>query len=57
MADGQVASLLGPPLGPMTRFFLVFSCFESSLTVKWGAISDDRMGLQFALQSIFGPGR
>jgi hypothetical protein len=41
--------MAGTPLGPMTRFLLC----SSSL----GALSDDRMGLQFVVQSVSGQSR
>jgi hypothetical protein len=46
-----------PSFGAHDQFFLIFSSSESFLIVRWGALSDDRTRLQFALQSIIGPGR
>jgi hypothetical protein len=34
-----------PLLGPMTRFFFLFSWSENFLILKWGALSDERTGL------------
>jgi hypothetical protein len=40
----------GTTLGPMTRFYLLSSS-------SWGALSDERTGLQFVVQSVSGQSR
>jgi hypothetical protein len=55
----QFVSVSGTPLEPMTRFFFFLFFFVGKLlcSSSWGALSDERTGLQFAVQSVSGQSR
>jgi hypothetical protein len=46
-------------VGLMTRYYFLSECCRMKFTVLylWGALSDERMGLQFAVKSLNGPSR
>jgi hypothetical protein len=48
---------VGHPFGSMTRFYFFLSFAGQLLcSSSWGALSDERTGLQFAVKSLNGPG-
>jgi hypothetical protein len=47
-----------PTLGLVTRYyFLSGFCLKTAVLFLWGALSDERTGLQFAVRSLNGPSR
>jgi hypothetical protein len=48
-----------PTLGLATRYYFLSECYCLKVAVLflWGALSDERMGLQYAVQSLNGPSR
>jgi hypothetical protein len=46
-------------LGLVTRYYFLSKgfCLKVAVLALWGAHSDERTGLQFAVQSLSGPGR
>jgi hypothetical protein len=57
--DGQSVNMASAtPLGPMTRFYFFLSFAGKLLcSSSWGALSDERTGLQFVVQSVSGQSR
>jgi hypothetical protein len=53
---GQSVLVLAPSVGAHDQIFPFLARYENDLILKWGALSDERTSLSFALQSIFGPG-
>jgi hypothetical protein len=57
----QYVLVSGTPLGPMTRFYfpppLFFLAGKLLCSSSWGALFDQRTGLQFVLQSASGQNR
>jgi hypothetical protein len=48
-----------PILGLLTKYYFLSEgfCLKVAVLSLWGALSDERMGLQFAVQSLNGPSR
>jgi hypothetical protein len=44
-------------MGLVTRYFFLSEgcCLKVALLLLWGALSDERTGMQFAVQSLNGP--
>jgi hypothetical protein len=58
--DGQSVYLgVEPTLGLVTVYYLLFQvfCLKVAVLYLWDALSDERTGLQFAVQSLNGPSR
>jgi hypothetical protein len=59
MISWSVCLGVEPTLGLMTRYYFLSEgcCLKVAVLFLCGALSDERMGLQFAVQSLSGPGR
>jgi hypothetical protein len=58
MINGQLVCLgVEHTLRLMTRYYFPLEgcCLKVAALSLWGAISDEKMGLQFAVQSLNGP--
>jgi hypothetical protein len=55
----SVCLCVEPTLGLVTRYYLLAEgfCLKFAVLSLWGALSDERTGLQFAAQSLNGPSR
>jgi hypothetical protein len=56
--DGQSVCLgVEPTLGLVTRYYFLWEgcCLKIAVLFLWGALSDERTGLQFAVQSLNSP--
>jgi hypothetical protein len=55
----SVCRSVEPTLGHVTRYYFLSEgyCLKVAVLFLWGALSDERTGLQFAVQSLNGPDR
>jgi hypothetical protein len=58
MTDSQLVCVgVEPTMGLVTRYCFLSEgfCLKVAVLFLWSALSDERMGLQFAVQSLNGP--
>jgi hypothetical protein len=59
MVSQSVCQGVDPTLGLLIRYYFLSEgcCLKVVVLFLWGALSDERTGLQFAVQSLNGPSR
>jgi hypothetical protein len=59
LTDSQYVLVSSTLVGLATRYYFLSECcrLKFSVLFLWGALSDERTGLQFAVQSLNGPSR